>query len=70
METQFKNCREGLIENLRQDKRAIAVFNSDIDARIAEHRAEIKKLLLQKKELKKTKMSGVWLISLLIRWLK
>lgn len=65
------NGRRGLVlKSLQENQSEIAMLNADIEKRIAEHKAEIAKLKLQQKELKQTKMSGGWLLSLLIRWLK
>ncbi len=66
----FNDRRDLVLESLSENQSEIAMLNADIEQRIAAHKAEIKKLKLQQKELKQTKMRGGWLLSLLIRWLK
>lgn len=70
MEVTFNGRRSYVLKSLQENQSEIAMLNADIKKRIAEHKAEIAKLKLQQKELKQTKMSGSWLLSLLIRWLK
>jgi hypothetical protein len=70
MEVTFNGRRNFVLKSLQENQSEIAMLNADIEKRIAEHKAEIAKLKLQRKELKQTKMSGGWLLSLLIRWLK
>ena len=70
MEVTFNGRRSYVLKSLQESQSEIAMLNADIKKRIAEHKAEIAKLKLQQKELKQTKMSGSWLLSLLIRWLK
>lgn len=70
MEVTFNGRRNFVLKSLQENQSEIAMLNADIEKRIAEHKAEIAKLKLQQKELKQTKMSGGWLLSLLIRWLK
>lgn len=70
MEMIFNDRRDLVLESLSENQSEIAMLNADIEQRIAAHKAEIKKLKLQQKELKQTKMRGGWLLSLLIRWLK
>lgn len=70
MEVTFNGRRGLVLKSLQENQSEIAMLNADIEKRIAEHKAEIAKLKLQQKELKQTKMSGGWLLSLLIRWLK
>lgn len=70
MEVTFNGRRDVVIKSLQENQSEIALLNADIEKRIADHKAEIAKLKLQQKELKQTKMSGGWLLSLLIRWLK
>ncbi len=70
MEVTFNGRRSYVLKSLQENQSEIAMLNADIEKRIAEHKAEIAKLKLQQKELKQTKMSGSWLLSLLIRWLK
>ncbi len=70
MEVTFNGRRSYVLKSLQENQSEIAMLNADIEKRIAEHKAEIAKLKLQQKELKQTKMSGGWLLSLLIRWLK
>lgn len=70
MEVTFNGRRNFVLKSLQENQSEIAMLNADIKKRIAEHKAEIAKLKLQRKELKQTKMSGGWLLSLLIRWLK
>lgn len=70
MEVTFNGRRNFVLKSLQENQSEIALLNADIEKRIAEHKAEIAKLKLQRKELKQTKMSGGWLLSLLIRWLK
>lgn len=70
MEVTFNGRRNFVLKSLQENQSEIALLNADIKKRIAEHKAEIAKLKLQQKELKQTKMSGGWLLSLLIRWLK
>lgn len=66
----FNGRRDLVLKSLSENQSEIAMLNADIEQRIAAHKAEIKKLKLQQKELKQTKMRGGWLLSLLIRWLK
>ena len=66
----FNDRRDIVLKSLSENQSEIAMLNADIEQRIAAHKAEIKKLKLQQKELKQTKMRGGWLLSLLIRWLK
>lgn len=70
MEVTFNGRRNFVLKSLQENQSEIAMLNADIKRRIAEHKAEIAKLKLQQKELKQTKVSGGWLLSLLIRWLK
>lgn len=70
MEVTFNGRRNFVLKSLQENQSEIAILNADIEKRIAEHKAEIAKLKLQRKKLKQTKMSGGWLLSLLIRWLK
>lgn len=70
MKVTFNGRRSYVLKSLQENQSEIAMLNADIEKRIAEHKAEIAKLKLQQKELKQTKMSGSWLLSLLIRWLK
>lgn len=70
METIFNNRRDSVLKSLQNNQSEIALLNADIEAKIAEHKAEIAKLKLQQKELKQTKMRHGWLLSILIRWLK
>lgn len=70
MEVTFNGRRSYVLKSLQENQSEIAMLNADIEKRIAEHKDEIAKLKLQQKELKQTKMSGGWLLSLLIRWLK
>ena len=70
MEMTFNGRRDLVLKSLSENQSEIAMLNADIEQRIAAHKAEIKKLKLQQKELKQTKMRGGWLLSLLIRWLK
>lgn len=70
MEVTFNGRRDFVLKSLQENQSEIALLNADIEKRIAEHKAEIAKLKLQQKELKQTKMSGGWLLSLLIRWLR
>lgn len=70
MEMTFDGRRNLVIKALQENQSEIAILNADIEQKIAAHKIEIKKLKAQQKELKQTKMSGRWLLSLLIRWLK
>lgn len=70
MEAVFNNRRDSVLKSLQENQSEIALLNADIEAKIAEHKAEIAKLKLQQKELKQTKMRHGWLLSILIRWLK
>ncbi len=70
MEAIFNTRRDSVLKSLQENQSEIALLNADINSRIAAHKAEIAKLKLQKKELRQTKVSGGWLLSLLIRWLK
>ena len=67
MEAIFNTRRDSVVKSLQANQSEIALLIADI---IAVHKAEIAKLKLRKKELKQTKVSGGWLLSLLIRWLK
>lgn len=70
MEAVFNNRRDSVLKSPQNNQSEIALLNADIEAKIAEHKAEIAKLKLQQKELKQTKMRHGWLLSILIRWLK
>lgn len=70
MEAIFNTRRDSVVKSLQANQSEIALLNADINSQIAVHKAEIAKLKLLKKELKQTKVSGGWLLSLLIRWLK
>lgn len=70
MEQTFENRRDSVLKSLQTNQSDIALLNADIKLRIAEHKAEIARLRLMRKELKQTKVKGGWLLSLLIRWLK
>lgn len=70
MEEVFNTRRDSVLKSLQYNQSEIALLNADINSQIAAHKAEIAKLKLRKKELKQTKVSGSWLLSVLIRWLK
>lgn len=70
MEAIFNTRRDSVVKSLQANQSEIALLNADINSQIAVHKAEIAKLKLRKKEFKQTKVSGGWLLSLLIRWLK
>lgn len=70
MEVTFNGRRNLVIKSLQENQSEIAALNADIEQKIAAHKVEIAKLKAQQKELKRTKMQGSWLLSLLIRWLK
>lgn len=70
MEAIFNTRRDSVVKSLQANQSEIALLNANINSQIAVHKAEIAKLKLRKKELKQTKVSGGWLLSLLIRWLK
>ena len=66
----FKGRRDLVLMSLLENQADIATLNADIESRIAAYKDEIKKLELQQKELKQTKIRGGWLLRLLIRWFK
>lgn len=70
MEVTFNDRRDLVLKSLQENQSEIAILNADINSQIAAHKAEIAKLKLRKKELSQTKVSGGWLLSILIRWLK
>lgn len=70
MEVTFNGRRDLVLKSLQGNQSEIAILNADINSQIAAHKAEIAKLKLRKKELSQTKVSGGWLLSILIRWLK
>lgn len=70
MEVTFNGRRDLVLKSLQENQSEIAILNADINSQIAAHKAEIAKLKLWKKELSQTKVSGGWLLSILIRWLK
>ncbi len=70
MEVTFNGRRDLVLKSLQENQSEIAILNADINSQIAAHKAEIAKLKLRKKELSQTKVSGGWLLSILIRWLK
>lgn len=70
MEVIFNGRRDLVLKSLQENQSEIAILNADINSQIAAHKAEIAKLKLRKKELSQTKVSGGWLLSILIRWLK
>ena len=70
MEAIFNTRRDSVVKSLQANQSEIALLNADINSQIAVHKAEIAKLKLRKKELKHSNVSGGWLLSLLIRWLK
>lgn len=70
MEVTFNGRRDLVLKSLQENQSEIAILNADINSQIAAHKAEIAKLKLRKKKLSQTKVSGGWLLSILIRWLK
>ena len=70
MEKTFNGRRSSVLSTLQGSRAEIADLNADIEYRIALHKEEIAQLKARQKQLKRTKVKGGWLLSLLIRWLK
>ena len=66
MNTTFSTRRGAVLASLGE----IKALNEDIDAQIADNNHRISQLKLENKSLKRTKVRGSWLITLLIRFLK
>lgn len=62
--------RDLVLKSLKENQFEIADLNAEIEAKIASHMDEIKRLRLEQKELQRTKIKCGWLLSLLIRWLQ
>lgn len=70
MNTTFSTRRGAVLASLGENKNEIKALNAEIDTEIAYNKYRISQLKLENKSLKRTKIRGIWLIALLIGFLK